>query len=154
MTVGTFENGQSHFLDIKIAPDCFSIFRKDSNTGFYTNFSCYKLRFYRKAWILNLVYCTSKICSPSTLKQKLKKVRKFTSWNNFRFFTVNKIIEYVQRDQEFKKYDDKSSITIWFCNPYTGLSEEQFVSSLKQKLKICLRKGSNIKFKVTYCTHK
>ena len=38
-TVDVFQNEVPHFLDLELSPDGIKIFRKDTNTGLYVNFS-------------------------------------------------------------------------------------------------------------------
>ena len=38
-TVDIFQNKAPHFLDLELSPDRISIFRKDTNTGLYVNFT-------------------------------------------------------------------------------------------------------------------
>ena len=40
-TVDMFQNKVPHFLDLELSPDGISIFRKDTNTGLYVNFTSF-----------------------------------------------------------------------------------------------------------------
>ena len=40
-TVHTFQNEVPHFLDFELSPDGITIFRKDTNTGLYVNFTSF-----------------------------------------------------------------------------------------------------------------
>ena len=63
-TVVTFENETPHFLDLELHPDGISIFRKDTNTGLYTNFDSFLPWSFRVSWINSLVTRAVRICSP------------------------------------------------------------------------------------------
>ena len=78
-TVDTFENEVPHFLDIEIAPDGLSIFRKDTNTGQYTNFDSYTNWNYKVSWIRSLVTRAKRICSSNKLHKELSEIRRFAA---------------------------------------------------------------------------
>uniref|UniRef100_A0A7M5XL39 Reverse transcriptase domain-containing protein n=1 Tax=Clytia hemisphaerica TaxID=252671 RepID=A0A7M5XL39_9CNID len=92
-TVDNFDQEIPHFLDLEIAPDGLSIFRKDTNTGQYSNFNSYEDWKFRTAWIRSLVNRAKRICSDCKLKQELSKIRKFASWNSFPCKISNSIIK-------------------------------------------------------------
>eukprot|EP00111_Clytia_hemisphaerica_P015304 TCONS_00045152-protein len=92
-TVDKFEDETLYFLDLEISPDGLSIFRKDTNTGLYTNFDSYAPWSYRKAWISSLANRATKLCHPAKLKNEINLIKKFASWNGFPRFVVNKIIK-------------------------------------------------------------
>ena len=52
-TVDMFQHEVSHFLDHELPPDGITIFRKDTNTGLYVNFTSFVPWTYRTSWILN-----------------------------------------------------------------------------------------------------
>ena len=54
-TVDRFQNKVPHFLDLELSPDGISIFRKDTNTGLYVNFTNFVPWTYRTSWIKTLV---------------------------------------------------------------------------------------------------
>ena len=56
-----------HFLDLELSPDGTSIFRKDTNTGLYVNFTRFVPWTYRISWIKSLVTRASRICAPNKL---------------------------------------------------------------------------------------
>ena len=154
-TVDTFEHETPHFLDIEISPDGLSIFRKDTNTGLYTNYNSYTPWSYRKAWIRSLVNRATKICSPGKLNQEIHMIKRFASWNNFPHHIVNNIIKYSQNTQQKdNKTNDETPITFWLRIPYAGPVGEQLVFTLKRKLKHCFKNNINVKFNVTYSTQK
>lgn len=152
-TVDTFELETPHFLDIEISPDGLSIFRKDTNTGLYTNYNSFTPWNYRKAWIRSLVNRATRICSPEKLKEEINTARKFASWNGFPRYITNSIIKYAQKPKQNKEEMD-DPVIIWLRIPYAGSAGENLVSNLKRKLKHCFKKNINFKFNVTYSTHK
>ncbi|XP_066931457.1 uncharacterized protein [Clytia hemisphaerica] len=151
-----FEDETPHFLDLEIAPDGLSIFRKDTNTGLYTNFDSYAPWSYRKAWISSLANRATKLCHPAKLKNEINLIKKFASWNGFPRFAVNKIIKTATspRHSENDNADNTIPTTLWLRIPYAGPTGEQLVSALKRKLKFCLKKDTNVMFRVIYSTHK
>ena len=46
-----FKDKVLHFLDLELSPDGTSIFRKDTNTGLYVNFTSFVPWTYRISWI-------------------------------------------------------------------------------------------------------
>ena len=54
-TVDMFQNKVPHFLDLELSPNGISIFRKDTNTGFYVNFTRFVPWTYLTSWIKTLV---------------------------------------------------------------------------------------------------
>ena len=55
ITVDFFENEVPHFLDLEMSPDGISIYRKDTNTGLYVNYTSFVPWTHRTAWIRRLV---------------------------------------------------------------------------------------------------
>ena len=64
-TVDMFKDKVPHFLDLELSPNGTSIFRKDSNTGLYVNFTSFVPWTYRILWIRSLVTRASRICAPN-----------------------------------------------------------------------------------------
>ena len=60
-TVHTFQNEVPHFLDFELSPDGITIFRKDTNTGLYVNFTSFLHWTYRISWIRSLATRTSRV---------------------------------------------------------------------------------------------
>ena len=83
-TFDDFPDGNVHFLDLKITEDGIDIFRKNTHTGQYTNFSSFE-PFSRKVfWINSLFFRASRICSNTTLfNNQIMKIKRFMSWNGF-----------------------------------------------------------------------
>ena len=66
-TVDMFKDKVPHFLDLELSPDGTSIFRKDTSTGLYVNFTSFVPWAYRISWIRSLVTRASRICAPNKL---------------------------------------------------------------------------------------
>ena len=56
-TVYFFENEVPHFLELEMLPDGISIYRKDTNTELYVNYTSLVAWTHRTAWIRSLVTC-------------------------------------------------------------------------------------------------
>ena len=91
-TVDMFKDKVPHFLDLELSPDGTSIFRKDTNTGLYVNFTSFVPWTYRISWIRSLVTRASRICAPNKLSSEINTIKKFASWNDFPKSVVNSII--------------------------------------------------------------
>ena len=61
-TVDLFENKVPHFLDLEMSPDGISIYRKDTNTGLYVNYTSLVSWTHHTTWIRSLVTRALKIC--------------------------------------------------------------------------------------------
>ena len=55
-TYDTFENENPHFLDIEITNNGLKVYRKDTFTGHYVNFSSFVPWLHRISWLRSLVY--------------------------------------------------------------------------------------------------
>ena len=55
-TFDDFSDGNVHFLDLKITEDGIDIFRKNTNTGQYTNFSSFETFSRKVSWINSLFF--------------------------------------------------------------------------------------------------
>ena len=80
LTTDLFENVVPYSLDLEMSSDRISIYRKDTNTKLYMNYT---------AWISSLVKSALKICSCNKLSQELKLIKKVASWNDFPKYMVN-----------------------------------------------------------------
>ena len=89
-TVDMFQNEVPHFLDLELSPDGFTIFRKDTKTGLYINFTSFMLWTYCTSWITRFVTRASRICSTDKLPTEINTIKRFASWNNFPKPVVNK----------------------------------------------------------------
>ena len=90
-TIDLFENEVTHFLDLEISPDGISIYRKDTNTGLYVNYTSFVPWSHRTACISSLVTRALKICSIKELSKGLNLIKKFAYWNDFPKYIFNSI---------------------------------------------------------------
>ena len=90
-TVDLFQN-EVHFLDLELSPDGILIFRKNTNTCLYTQFSSYVPWTHRTAWIKSLTLPASCICMPNKLSSEINFIKKLAYWNSFPLFVTKKII--------------------------------------------------------------
>ena len=125
-TVDMFQNKVPHFLDLELSPDGISIFRKDTNTGLYVNFTSFVPRTYRTSWIKTLVTRASRICAPNKLSSEINIIKRFASWNDFPKSVVNSIINKTlnttsnNEGPNINNTEKSNKITIYFCFPYYG----------------------------------
>ena len=78
-TIDLFENEVPHLLHLEMSPNGISIYRKDTNTGLYVNYTSFVPWTHRTAWIRSLVRRALKICSRNKLSEELKLIKKFAS---------------------------------------------------------------------------
>ena len=102
-TVDLFENKVPHFLDLEMPLDGISIYRKDTNTGLYVNYTSFVPWTHRTAWIRSFVTGALRTCSSNILPQELKLIKKFASWKDFPKYIVNSIFH-----KNFQAHEDKS----------------------------------------------
>ena len=74
-TVDMFKDKVPHFLDLELSPDGTSIFRKNTNTGLYVNFTSFVPWTYRISWIKSLVTRASRICAPNKLSSEISTIK-------------------------------------------------------------------------------
>ena len=79
-TVDKFENSVPHFLDLEIHPDGVSIYRKDTHTAQFVNYNSYTKFNHKVAWMRSLVTRAKRLCSPSKLKEEIKKIHKYNGF--------------------------------------------------------------------------
>ena len=79
--VDDLPDGNVHLLDLKITEDGIDIFRKNTHTGQYTNFSSFEPFSHKVSWINSLFFRASKICSNASLFNQIMKIKRFISWN-------------------------------------------------------------------------
>ena len=91
-TVDMFQNEVPHFLDLELSPDGITIFRKDTNTALYVNFTSFVPWTYCTSWIRSFVTRASRICSTGKLLSEINTIKRFTSRNDFPKSVVNSII--------------------------------------------------------------
>ena len=126
IAVDIFQNKAPHFLDLELSPDRISIFRKDTNTGLYLNFTSFLPWTYCTSWIKTLVTRASRICAPNKLSSEINIIKRFASWNDFPKSVVNSIINKTlntpsnNEGPNINNTEKNNEITIHFHFPYYG----------------------------------
>ena len=123
-TVNTFDNGNIHFLDIRILNNGETdIFVKKNNTGLYVQCYSYKHWNTKTAWVRSLYHRAVKICSNQHLIiTQVNYLKVVMSWNGYPHYIRTKIIKLLktrQKDQQNNNGQDKENLPVIFCRiPY------------------------------------
>ena len=152
-TVDMFKDKVPHFLDLDLSPDGTSIFRKDTNTGLYVNFTSFVPWTYRISWIKSLVTRASRICAPNKLSSEISTIKKFASWNDFPKSVVNSIINKTLNtppNNESSNSINSNEITIYFRFPYYGDKGFSLFKSCIRKIKSNCKKDQPVTFRLLY----
>ena len=155
-TVDTFPDDIVHFIDIKIDGNKTDVYRKETHTGQYVQFSSFEPWFRKTAWIKCLVERAEKICSNKKLfENQLSKIKSLMSWNGFPKYVGRSIIKKTLQKKK-GAVTDKSELDeipkIWFRIPYIGPIGEQLAKRCISKLKRCSKEDLN--FILLYDTKK
>ena len=152
-TVDMFKDKVPHFLELELSPDGTSIFRKDTNTGLYVNFTSFVPWTYRISWIKSLVTRASRICAPNKLSSEISTIKKFASWNDFPKSVVNSIINKTLNtppNNESSNSINSNEITIYFRFPYYGDKGFSLFKSCIRKIKSNCKKDQPVTFRLLY----
>ena len=154
-TVDLFENEVPHFLDLEISPDGISIYRKDTNTGLYVNYTSFVLWTHRIAWIRSLVTPALKICSSNKLSQELTLIKKSVSSRDFPKYIFNRIFRktlqaHDDTSQPNRAAKQKESVVTYFRFPYSGDKGFQLLKSCIRKIKVNCKNDQPVVFKILY----
>ena len=138
-TYDVFSDEPPHFLDLNLDGNKFSIYRKHTFTGQYTHFDSFVPWKHRIAWILSLLGCINKICSPTKLVQELQFLKKIASWNVYPkrvvFSLIKRFNQNTTNDQDNNTTESiETRPTLWLEMPYIGTKCEQLLRALKRKL--------------------
>ena len=131
-TVDKFEDCVPHFLDLEIHPDGLSIYRKDTHTAQFVNYNSFTKFNHKVAWIRSLVTRAKRLCSPDRLKNEMKNIRRFASYNGFPRWIVNSTIK--RCNQTRAEQDEEDCQSLKLSLPYLGKESEQIVRRTKRKL--------------------
>ena len=139
-TVDMLQNEVPQFLDLELSPDGIEVFRKDTNTGLYVNFTSFVPWTHHTSWIRNLVTCASYICSTDKLLSKINTIKRFVSWNDFSKSVVNSIINKILNtpsitEDSIDAKETSSGVTIYFRVPYYGDKGCSLLKSCIRKIK-------------------
>ena len=156
-TYEKFENENPHFLDIEITSTGLKIYRKDTFTGHYTDFSSFVPWNHRISWIRSLVYRTKRLCDPRNFKDGIKDVNKFASWNGFPRYIRKKLISKFINESETtrpERKEDPDVIPVWINFPYIGSTGDNLVKTFKKKFNRFLNPKKKIKINSFFNTTK
>ena len=140
-TVDTFDDGNIHFLDIKILNNGETdIYIKDTNTGLYVQYHSYEHWNTKIAWICSLYDRAQKICSNQHLfMAQVNYLKTVMSWNRYPHYIRTKIIKLLQTRQKCQQnnvdQDKESLLVIFFRIPYVGAQGDRLVKNLAKKFK-------------------
>ena len=154
-TYDKFETEIPHFLDIEITSNGLKIYRKETFTGHYTDFSSFVPWNYRISGIRSLVYRTKRLCDREHLKQGIREVKKFASWNGFPRNVHNRLVNRFVNSpakQQSDKEDGTEEIMLWFNVPYIGATGENLIKSFRKKIVRLLNTKKKIKIKTFFKT--
>ena len=154
-TTDLFENEVPHFLDLGMSPNGISIYRKDTNTGLYVNYTSFVPSIHRTTWIRILVTCVLRTCSSNKLPQELKLIKKFASGNDFPKHTVNSIFCKTRWAHEDKSEPNptakqKEPVAIYFRFPYYGDKGLLLLKSYIRKIKVNCKNDHPVIFKILH----
>ena len=113
------------FLDLEFSPDGVAIFRKDTNTGLYVNFTSFVPWTYRTSWIISLAVSASAICSTDKLSSEISIIKRLASCNDFPKSVVISIINNTLNTPSITAdsndaNETNNGVTIYFRVPYYG----------------------------------
>ena len=135
-TVDTFDNCLPHFLDLEICPNGISIFRKNTHTGQYVNYTSVTPWKWKVAWIRSLTQRAVKICNSSNLSKEIKSIKNFAAWNAFPKHIVNGIIKRITSKTSRKVNPVNDDVLKIYLNiSYPDQKGEQLIKNCAKKLK-------------------
>ena len=93
-TVDTFDDGDIHFLDLKIEGIETDVYHKPTHTGQYFYFTGKTPWNLETALVKALVNRAKKICStPQNFNRQLHKIKKFMAWNNYPIYAAKTFLQ-------------------------------------------------------------
>ncbi len=147
-TVDRFDDCIPHFLDLELHPDgVLSIYRKDTHTAQFVHHDSFTRWNHKVAWIRSLASRAKRLCSPTKLKDEIKNITRFASYNGFPRWTVKKILRESMNRQERRVNDRDESEKIYMFLPYCGKEAESVVFRCKKRLSKLFKKISMSSFK-------
>ena len=154
-TVHMFQNETPHFLDLELSPDVITIFRKDTNTGLYVNFTSFVPWIYPTSWIRSLVTRASRISSTNKLPSEINIIKRFASRNDFPKLVVHSIINKTLNTPSITTdsndtNETNNGVTIYFRVSYYGDRGCSLIKSCSRKIKSNCKKEQPINFRVLY----
>ena len=156
-TVDRFEDCVPHFLDLEIHPDGNSIYRKDTHTAQFVHFDSFTKWGYKTAWIRSLVTRAKRLCSSNKLKDEIKNIKRFASYNGFPRWVANKLVKQsLQPSTRSNDTQDQETdrIELYMSLPYFGKEAESIVQRTKKRLFKQFRREKEVILKVQFQTTK
>ena len=160
-TVDTFDDGDVHFLDIRVHPSGETdVYSKPTNTGQYSHFDSYAPWGHKISWARALFDRAFRICSNSDLFHSQKtRIGKILSWNGFPSYVRKKLMgQFCEAAQRKKDHPPTITTTdeeidhLSLKIPYMGANGEKLVKTLKRKIQSNLSRKVNIR--IIYTTSK
>ena len=136
-TTDSFNDGNVHFLDLKIDGNKTDLFYKPTHTGQYCHFSSQTPWRLKTAWAKALYHRATKICSSNTsLKKQVEKLKLFMSWNGYPAGIVRSFFKRLQSNVARQNNDtsNENVLNVFIKIPYAGEKKGEFL------LKSCVRK--------------
>ena len=125
-----------------MVPFTVCVYRKSTHTGQYQHITSSSSSSRKVAWIRALVNRAYKVCSNETLlKDELKRILDFMSWNGFPYKLSTKLIEQFKprSDHNEINHDDLDNSTnnipkIWIHLPYLGKYDTRLTHSFINRI--------------------
>ena len=156
-TVDTFNDGNIHFLDLKISHSLdIDIYHKDTCTGQFVHYDSFVPWHFRISWARSLYYRYTNLCTSSKdISSQVRNLGKYLSWNGFPRFVRRSLLSKFKSSEFRKKSTDSSedNIDILYLKvPYLGEEGNSIIRRFKKKFSRLLSKKVN--FRVMYSTNK
>ena len=128
------------------------IYREDTHTGQYVNFTSSDLWYRKSAWVESLVERAERICSNKHLFEKqILKIKSFMSWNGYPIYVCNSVL--IRLGEREKNSTERPSISeeeeipkIWFKVPFIGPIGEEIAKRWISKLHKYCKKDIKVVF--------
>ena len=148
-TVDRFEDCVPHFLDLELHPDGISIYRKDTHTAQFVHHDSFTRWNHKVAWIRSLTSRAKRLCCPTKLKDEMKNIIRFASYNGFPRWTVKKVMKDCTNRQR-RETDQDENTKIYMFLPYCGKEAESVVFRCKKRLTKLFKKDINVEFRIHF----
>ena len=89
---------------------------------------------HKVAWMRSLVTRAKRLCSPNKLKQEMKNIHKFASYNGFPKWIVDSTMKKANQ-QKMLNDEEEEYISLCLALPYIGNASEQIIKRFKKKLR-------------------
>ena len=98
------------------------------------------------AWIRSLVNRARNLCDPSKVKDEIRTIKKFASWNVFPKWIANSVVKKAMQPQHRHQepgdalQDQEQGESIYLSLPYLGSQGETLVKRTTKKIRRLLKK--------------